>query len=89
MESTFSLKAFVTTYEVTGRNIDAMLREVNRILDAEQLNMHSVHIAEADPNFRMVFSLDGEQDQQSVFSVRLHESNAFATVTTLGTTEHE
>jgi putative Mg2+ transporter-C (MgtC) family protein len=59
MESTFSLKAFVTTYEVTGRNIDAMLREVNRILDAEQLNMHSVHIAEADPNFRMVFSLDG------------------------------
>jgi|SRR5580658_218319 putative Mg2+ transporter-C (MgtC) family protein len=89
MEHAFSLKAFVTTYEVTGRNVDGMLREVNRILDAEQLIMHSVHIANADPDFRMVFSVDGEGDQQNVFSIRLHESTAFAVVTTLGTTEHE
>jgi putative Mg2+ transporter-C (MgtC) family protein len=89
MESMFSLKAFVTTYEVTGRNVDGMLQEVNRVLDSEQLAMHSVHIAHADPDFRMVFSLDGEQDQQSIVSLRLHESTAFATVATLGTTERE
>jgi putative Mg2+ transporter-C (MgtC) family protein len=89
MEVAFSLKAFVTTYEVTGRNVDSMLTEVNRILDSEQLTMHSVHIANADPDFRMVFSVDGESEQQSVFSIRLHESVAFATVSTLGTTEHE
>lgn len=89
MESMFSLKAFVTTYEVTGRNVDGMLREVNRVLDSEQLAMHSVHIAHTDPDFRMVFSLDGEQDQQSIVSLRLHESSAFATVATLGTTERE
>jgi hypothetical protein len=89
MESMFSLKAFVTTYEVTGRNVDGMLREVNRVLDSEQLAMHSVHIAHTDPDFRMVFSLDGEQDQQSIVSLRLHESNAFATVAALGTTERE
>jgi putative Mg2+ transporter-C (MgtC) family protein len=89
MESTFNLKMFATTYEVTGSNVDGMLREVNRILDAEQLTMHSVHIADADPDFRMVVSIDGEREQQKIFSIRLHESNAFATVTTLGTTEHE
>jgi putative Mg2+ transporter-C (MgtC) family protein len=89
IEATFSLKSFSTTYEVTGRNVDGMLSEVNRILDAEQLNMHSVHIANADPDFRMVFSVDGELGQQNCFSIRLHESNAFATVTTLGATEHE
>jgi putative Mg2+ transporter-C (MgtC) family protein len=89
MESMFSLKAFVTTYEVTGRNVEGMLREVNRVLDSEQLAMHSVHIAHADPEFRMVFSLDGQQDQQSIVSLRLHESNAFATVAALGTTERE
>jgi putative Mg2+ transporter-C (MgtC) family protein len=89
MEATFSLKNFVTTYEVTGRNVDGMLREVNRILDSEQLMMHSVHIANADPDFRMVFSVDGERSEQNVFSVRLHESSSFATVSTLGTTEHE
>jgi putative Mg2+ transporter-C (MgtC) family protein len=89
MEAVFALKAFVTTYEVTGRNVDGMLREVNRLLDSEQLTMHSVHIANADPDFRMVFSVDCEHDQQSVFSIRLHESPAFASVTSLGTTEHE
>jgi len=88
-ESTFSLKMFATSYEVTGHNVDGMLREVNRILDTEQLTMHSIHIANADPDFRLVFSVDGERDQQNVFSVRLHESDAFATVSTLGTTEHE
>src|SRR6201984_1350742 len=69
MESMFSLKAFVTTYEVTGRNVDGMLQEVNRVLDSEQLAMHSVHIAHADPDFRMVFSLDGEQDQQNIVAL--------------------
>jgi putative Mg2+ transporter-C (MgtC) family protein len=89
MEAAFSLKEFATSYEVTGRNVDGMLREVNRILDSEQLTMHSVHIANAEPDFRMVFSVDGEREQQSVLSIRLHESTAFATVSTLGATEHE
>ena len=89
MERAFSLKSFVTTYEVTGRNVDAMLREVNRLLDSELLTMHSVHIASAGPGFRMVFSVACEHEEESVFSTRLHESSAFATVTSLGATEHE
>lgn len=89
MEVTFSLKAFSTSYQVTGRNVEGMLREMNRILDAEQLTMHGVHIANADPDFRMVFSVDGEPEQQTVISLKLHESPVFASVTTLATTEHE
>ncbi len=89
MEATFSLKTLTATYEVTGRNVDGMLREVNRLLDSEQLAMQSVHIADAEPNFRLVFSVDCERDQQNVFSIRLHESNAFASVTSLGILEHE
>jgi putative Mg2+ transporter-C (MgtC) family protein len=89
MEHAFSLKSLITTYEVTGRNVDGMLREVNRLLDAEQLTMHSVHITSADPDFRMVFAVDCEHEQQSVFSIRLHESNAFGSVRALGVTEHE
>jgi putative Mg2+ transporter-C (MgtC) family protein len=89
MEAAFSLKSFTTTYQVTGSNVDAMLREVNRLLDAEQLTMQSVHLASGDPDSRMVFAVDGEHDQQSVFSIRLHESSAFGTVTSLGVTEHE
>ena len=89
LELTFSLKVFTTTYEVTGRNVDGMLREVNRVLEAEQLTMHRVHIANADPDFRVVFSVDGEREQHTIFSIRLHEATAFSAVTTLGTVEHE
>src|SRR5258707_1276480 len=50
MEAAFSLKSLVTSYEVTGRKVDGMLREVNRVLESEQLTMHSIPIAEADPD---------------------------------------
>ena len=89
MERTFSLKSLIPTYEVTGHNVDAMLREVNRLLDAEQLTMQSVHIASVDQDFRLVFAVDCEREQQSVFSIQLHESNAFGSVRALGVTEHE
>jgi putative Mg2+ transporter-C (MgtC) family protein len=89
MEHAFSLKSLITTYEVTGHNVDGMLREVNRLLDAEQLTMQSVHIASVDEDFRLVFAVDCEREQQSVFSIGLHESNAFGSVRALGVTEHE
>jgi putative Mg2+ transporter-C (MgtC) family protein len=89
MEVAFSLKSFITTYEVTGHSVDAMLREVNRILDSEQLHMHSVHIASGEPESRMVFAVDCEGEQQTAFSILLHESSAFSTVKALGVTEHE
>lgn len=89
LERLYALRTIVTTYEVTGRNVDSMLREMNRILDGEKLTMQSVHLASADPDFRIVFAVDCERDEQNVFSLRLHESNVFAAVNTLGTTEHE
>ncbi len=89
MERTFSLKSLITTYEVMGHNVDGMLREVNRLLDAEQLTMQGVHITSADPDFRLVFSVDCEHEQQAAFSIRLHESTAFESVRALGVTEHE
>lgn len=89
MEATFSLKMFVSSYQVTGRNIDGMLQEVNRILDTEQVSMQRIHIANADPDFRMVFAVNCDDEQQQVLTIRLHESNAFASVTSLGSVEHE
>lgn len=89
LERAYSLRTVVTTYEVTGRNVDSMLRDVNRILDEEKLTMQRVHLASADPDFRIVFSVDCEREEHNVFSLRLHESNVFAAVTVLGITEHE
>lgn len=89
LEGMFSLKTVLTTYEVNGRDADSMLRELNRILDTEQLTMQSVHMAGGDPETRVVFAVDTEREQQNLFSIRLHESNVFNSVKALGTTEHE
>ena len=89
MEAVFGLKTFASSYEVNGQNVDGMLREVNRILETEQLSMQSIHIADAKPGFRLVFSFNSEQEQHQIVSLRLHESNAFASVTSLGSVEHE
>ena len=89
LERTFELKTVVTTYEVTGRNVDSMLREVNRILDDQKLTMQGVHLAAAEPESRIVFGLDCQREEHTVFDIRLHESNVFSSVKTLGTTERE
>jgi putative Mg2+ transporter-C (MgtC) family protein len=89
IEGMYSLKTILTTYEVTGNNVDSMLRELNGILDVEQLSMQRVHIAGEGPQTRMVFTVDSELERQNFLTIRLHESNVFGTVKSLGTLEHE
>lgn len=89
LESRFALRTVLETYEVTGRNVEAMLREVNRLLADEKLTMQNVHLASSDGESRLVFAVDCEREEQESFSLRLHESNVFATVATVGQTEHE
>lgn len=89
LEGLYSLKTILTTYEVTGSDVDSMLRELNRVLETEQLSMQSVHMAGEAPAFRLVFTVDSERESQNLFSIRLHESNVFGTVKSLGTAERE
>lgn len=89
LEGRFGLKTSITTFEVTGVNAEAMLRDVNRILEGERLTMHSVQLASMDGQTRLTFSVDCVREQRSDLSLRLHESNVFATVAIVGTTEHE
>src|SRR3989454_10075884 len=48
MEAYFELKAFDFTYEVTGPGTEAILGELNRILDEEKLAMRQVHAVSTD-----------------------------------------
>lgn len=89
LEGRFALKTTLTTFEVTGTNVEAMLREVNRILEDEKLTMHDVHLAPMDGQSRLIFGVDCAREDRNVLTLRLHESNAFASVATVGTTEHE
>jgi putative Mg2+ transporter-C (MgtC) family protein len=89
LEARFALKTALTTYEVTGANVEAMLREVNRILEAEKLTMQNVHLASTDGQSRLIFAVDCGREERNILTLRLHESNVFASVVTVGSTEHE
>ncbi len=89
LETSFALKAVLTTYEVTGRNVEAMLREVNRALEDLKLTMQNVHLASVDGQSRLIFGVDCGREERNLLSLRLHESNVFASVSTVGSTEPE
>lgn len=89
LEVRFAVSAALSTYEVTGRNLEAMLREVNLLVADEKLTMQNVHLASADGVSRLVFTVNCERDEQESLSLRLHESSMFASVAAIGRTEHE
>lgn len=89
LEGHFALRTVLHTYELKGGASEAMLREVNRILEDEKLTMQNVHLASADGGSRLVFGVDCERAEQDVISLRLHESNVFSSVQELPVTEHE
>lgn len=89
LEAGFALKPMATTYEVSGKNVEAMLAEVNRILEGERMKMEKVHIASADGQSRIVFTVDSLRDEQNAFALRLYESSLFARVATIGSAERE
>jgi putative Mg2+ transporter-C (MgtC) family protein len=89
LEARFALKTALISYEVTGKNVEAMLREVNRVLENQKLTMQNVHLASVDGQSRMIFAVDCGREDRNLLSLRLHESNVFASVAAVGSTEHE
>jgi len=89
LEAHFLLRTVLSSYQVTGPNVDSMLRELNRILEAERLTIQNVHLATVEPDSRLVFSVDCHREEHTVLSIRLHESDVFTTVSALGSVEHE
>lgn len=88
-ESRFALRSLVNTYEVTGRTADAVLQEVSRIVQQQELALQSVTSASGTEGVRMTFAVNGARDDLQVFSLLLHQSSVFAGVLALGSVEHE
>lgn len=89
LETMFALKPVQCSYEVIGPSTEAILGELNRILDEHGLAMQDVHATSVDGHSRVVFdAVCSGSDQQSL-SVRLHKSTTFSAVQSLGGTEHE
>ena len=89
MESRLGLRSVLTTYEVVGTDSEALVSEINRILDGEHLHMQNVRLAGPSDQRRVVFSVVSSHQEQEDVNVLLHQSNIFASVASLGSAEHE
>jgi putative Mg2+ transporter-C (MgtC) family protein len=89
LENKMALRSMLVTYEVTGSGAEGLLIEANRILDQVHSTMQNVHVAGAAGNARVLFSVDGPREDQDEINILLHQSSAFATVSSLGAIEHE
>jgi putative Mg2+ transporter-C (MgtC) family protein len=89
MESRFGLRFSLSTYEVSGRDTESLVSEINRILESEQLATQSLHVAGDPQHRRVVFSVLCSPPDQEKINVLLHESSAFENVSSLGSVEHE
>jgi putative Mg2+ transporter-C (MgtC) family protein len=89
LERKFSMKSMLVTYEVTGANAEGVLIEANRVLDQVHSTMQNVRIAGATGHVRVLFSVDGPNEDQDEINILLHQSTIFSSVSSLGAIEHE
>jgi len=84
LETRFSLKPMLNTYEVSGPSIDDMITEVNRILGDEQKTMQSVQLVRSNDIHRLQFAVDGTRREQADIYRRLRTSDALRNIESLG-----
>jgi len=89
LERHFSLKTVLVTYEVSGKETESVIAEINRILDAEENKMQELRVAGGSGYTRVVFSVDSSPQEQDALDVQFHRSSIFSSVSTLSRVQHE
>jgi putative Mg2+ transporter-C (MgtC) family protein len=84
LEGHFEIKTRGFTYEVVGPSTDEVLRELNRILEDEGIEMEEVHAAAAEGRSRVVFTAHCVVSEGAALDLRLHHSSIFSSVQALG-----
>lgn len=89
VEQHFEPKRERVTYEVTGRDTEGVLAELNRILREQNFKMEDVHAAAMNGASRVVFAVSGLPPGYGGLAVQLHQSSVFFQVQTLNTSRAE
>ena len=89
LELTFNLKTLLISYEVTGRSVDEITLEVNRILEPRHRMMQNVENGSTSQHVRLQFDVIGCNREQQALLRDLKASSVLGTVTSLGPVELE
>ncbi len=84
VEQRWNIKPTLETYEVTGAGAEALIAEVNRVLELVHAIMDNVQVARTPQHVRLQFDLEGTRDEQETVLKALRGSTVFGSVTSLG-----
>jgi putative Mg2+ transporter-C (MgtC) family protein len=89
LEVTFSLKTLLVSYEVTGRSVEDITQEVNRILEGSHRMMQNIVSGSTSQHVRLHFDVSGCNREQKELLRELKSSTVLGSVTSLGMVELE
>lgn len=89
VEEAFNIKLLMSSYEVTGGNLDIISREVNRILESHHRLMQNVLTGETPNHIRLQFDVEGCAGEQRELFRQLKASSVFGNAISLGRVERE
>jgi putative Mg2+ transporter-C (MgtC) family protein len=89
LEQTFNLKILLTSYEVTGKTVEEITQEINRILEREHRMMQNVESGSTGQHVRLQFDVSGCNREQKELLRELKASAVLGSVTSLGPVELE
>lgn len=89
MEETFNLKLLMTSYEVTGANVEDISNEVNRILESHHRLMQNVQSGNTGQHVRLQFDVEGCSREQKELLRQLKGSTVLGSASSLGRVERE
>ena len=89
LEQTFNLKELLVSYEVTGKSVEEISQEVNRILEHEHRMMQNVVSGSTSQHVRLQFDVSGCNREQQELLRQLKTSTVLGNVTSLGPVELE
>jgi putative Mg2+ transporter-C (MgtC) family protein len=87
LELTFSLKNLLSTFEVTGKSVDEISQEVNRILEHKHRMMQNVISGSTSQHVRLQFDVAGCNREQGELLRDLKASSVLGTAIYLGPVE--
>jgi putative Mg2+ transporter-C (MgtC) family protein len=89
LEDALKLKSQLISYEVTGDHAEAVIAEVNRILDAEHQTMQTLAVKRGDGQVQINFTIDATRREHVFLLRRLQQSQQLRGVSSLAAVEHE
>jgi putative Mg2+ transporter-C (MgtC) family protein len=84
VETRFNLKTVVNSYEAVGESAEAMVADVNSVLDELHKSMQSVQLGRTNTHYRVVFTVEGTAREQGEVFRRLRTSHSIQRLQSLG-----